>query len=300
MKFSDFSEFELESSFIECIDCGVCLEFNELNNDPHFLNDLAVGITIKEYQCDKCNSKKYEVSHPEYSGFPETLIFDHGEMVSGEFPIVAEYGSLSGLHVMLMEKITIDHNIKRVIESLHASTALKEETYDLEGKFIGSKYHPLLEKYVSDNVFTLPLKEWHSDKEYKVFKGWDLFDVDYEDTSPEGIEKWIIDRESEWVNEIPYDHLVNPADDHYETLGTYDSVDLYGYPNTPRYSWGNLGRKYSGFANKIVDSETKEFQRFYFVEGKKVATEHPIWTFNADKSLKSLTCSCYGEEFVMF
>ena len=58
MKFSDFSEFELESSFIECIDCWACLEFNELNND------LAVGTTIKEYQCDECNSKKYEVSHP--------------------------------------------------------------------------------------------------------------------------------------------------------------------------------------------------------------------------------------------
>ena len=38
----------------------------------------------------------------------------------------------------------------------------------------------------------------------------------------------------------------------------------------------------------------------YVVEGKKVATERPIWTFNADKSLKSLTCNCYGEEFVMF
>ena len=74
MKFSDFSEFELESSFIECIDCGVCLEFNELNDEPHFLNVLAVGKTIKEYQCDECNSKKYEVSHPEYSDFPEIII----------------------------------------------------------------------------------------------------------------------------------------------------------------------------------------------------------------------------------
>ena len=157
MKFSYFSKHELELSFIECVDCGHSLEFNELNDDPHLLKDLAVGKTIKEYQCVECNSKKYEVSHMEYSGLPERLIFDHGNIVSGEFPIYAEYGSLIGLHVMLMEKITIDHNIKRVIESLHASTVLKEETYDLEGKFIGSKYHPLLEKYVSDNVFTLPL-----------------------------------------------------------------------------------------------------------------------------------------------
>ena len=294
MKFSDFSEFELESSFIECIDCWACLEFNELNND------LAVGTTIKEYQCDECNSKKYEVSHPKYSDFPETLIFDHGEMVSGEFPIVAEYGGLWGLHIMLTEKITIDHNIKRVIESLQVNTALKEEVYDLEGKFMSSKYHPLLEKYVSNNVFKLPLSESYSNKEYKVFKGWDLFDIDDEDKSPEGIEKWIIDRESEWVNEIPYDHLVIRDGDH-QTLSPHDSVVRYGYPNTPRYDWGNLGgRRYYGFVNQIVDSETKEFQRFYVVEGKKVATERPIWTFNADKSLKSLTCNCYGEEFVIF
>ena len=299
MKFSDFSEFELESSFIECIDCGVCLEFNELNDEPHFLNDLAVGKTIKEYQCDECNSKKYEVSHPDYSDFPEIIIFDHGKMVSGEFPIVAEYGRLAGLHILLTEKITIDRNIKRVIESLQANRALKEEVYDLEGKFIGSKHHPLLEKYVSNNVFKLPLSESYSNKEYKVFNGWDLFDIDDEDKSPEGIEKWIINRESEWVNEIPYDHLVIRDGDH-QTLSPYDSVVRCGYPDTPRYDWGNLGPRYSGFVNQIVDSETKEFQRFYVVKGKKVATERPIWTFNADKSLKSLTCNCYGEEFVMF
>ena len=102
-------------------------------------------------------------------------------MVSGEFPIVAEYGGLAGLHILLTEKITIDHNIKRVIERLQVNTALKEEVYDLEGKFMSSKYHPLLEKYVSNNVFKLPLSESYSNKEYKVFKGWDVFDIDDED-----------------------------------------------------------------------------------------------------------------------
>ena len=101
----------------------------------------------------------------------------------------------------------------------------------------------------------------------------------------------MLESESEWIYEIPYEHLGH-ADGQYNL-----NADNLGI-NTPKYELDNNGPRYTGFTNKTLNKKG-DYQRFYIVDGNK-QEEHPVWTFNKDHCLLSIDCKLGDDDFNLF
>ena len=259
--------------------CLECQHFGRLRGYSHHpLKEI-----LKRLKCSQCNSNKFGLDgiDPFNIVTGDDMSFKRESLVGISYPIYAFYGGLMDVEVMCLEKISVDKSIKREIESLTYGEILISEEYDLDGKLIEAKSHDLLSNYFIDNKLT-PVKKTVNDK--TVFE---IIEIDYEISNlseEENRKRYVVDRESEWILEIPYEHL-EKVDDKYATI-------------KQMYDWGNLGPRYSGFVNKTINPNN-EFQRLYIVNGE-IEDQHPVWTFDKDNNLLSLDCKLGDEDFNLF
>ena len=271
-----FESFEEEE-----VVCVKCKSMGIVSGYSHY----PIKEILKRLRCSMCNSRKFSIcGNDEWCWINANDMNFHGESLVGiSYPLYAFYGGLTNVEVMCLEKISIDKSIKRVIDS-HSLTYgefLIYEEYDLDGKLIEAKSHDLLSNYFIDNKLT-PVKETVNDK--TVFE---MIEIDYEISNlseEENRKRYVVDRESEWILEIPYEHL-EKVDGKYATI-------------KQMYDWGNLGPRHSGFVNKIINSNN-DFQRLYLVNGE-IEDQHPVWTFDQDNNLLSLDCKLGDEDFNLF
>ena len=272
--FGDWDENE-----IDCLHCGHSGDITPYLRYP-------LPNVLQKLKCSKCNSKKFSILGSDFDVngiYANNIKFDDGLITSISYPIFASYGGLMGLEVMCEERITINGSIKRKIDSssLGYGEYLISEEYDLKGNLISAEPHDLLRDFYYKNRL-LPVKKISNTK-----VSFQMIEIDYENdrfSQEEKNKRFVIDRESEWLIEIPFEDLEEKNNKFTTKEGMYD--------------WGNMGPRHTGFVNKAINSNG-DFKRFYIVEGE-INKQYPVWTFNENKNLLSLDCNIGDETFNLF
>ena len=278
-----FDDWE-DQYLVECLDCG-----NEENVSEYLNIDLKK--VLKNLSCSLCKSKHFNTSSSEFNSISACdITFKDGLITSISYPILGTYGGFVGAEVVAYERIDFGNSIKRFIDSALIGECLIYEEFDLNGKLINANPHSLLKNFYTNKQLS-PLKKSVNNK--TVFKP---IEIDYDSehlTSEERDKRYIIDRTSEWILEIPFNDL--------------EEVDGKFVTKKDLYEWGNQSNYFSGFANKTINSKN-EFQRIYIFQGSMM-DEHPVWRFNQqrlfwifkkNRSLLSLQCALFDDEFNLF
>ena len=262
---------------IDCLCCGHTVDVTPYIKDP-------LPNVLQKLKCSKCSSKKFFIlgSDMGLNGiYGHNIELDGGLITSISYPVLACYGRLGNLEVMCEETIAINGSIKRAITSYSLGDDLISEEYDLKGNLISAEPHDLLRDFYYKNRL-LPVKKISNTK-----VSFRMIEIDYEDdrfSQEEKNKRFIIDRESEWLLEIPFEDL----EEKNNKLTTKEGM----------YDWGNMGPTHTGFVNKAINSNG-DFQRLYIVDGE-IFEQHPVWTFNKESKLLSLDCNIGDEIFNLF
>jgi len=262
---------------IDCLCCGHTVDVTPYIRYP-LLN------VLQKLKCSKCSSKKFSIlgSDMGLNGiYANNIKLDGGLITSISYPVFAFYGGLTNLEAMCEETITINGSIKRTIESYSLCDCLIYEEYDLKGNLISAEPHDLLRDFYYKNRL-LPVKKISNTK-----VSFSMIEIDYENdifSQEEKNKRFIIDRESEWLIEIPFEDL----EEKNNKLTTKEGM----------YDWGNMGPRHTGFVNKTINS-SGDFQRLYIVDGE-IDEQYPVWTFNKESNLLSLDCNIGDETFNLF
>ena len=270
--FCDWDENE-----IDCLCCGHAVDVTPYIRYP-------LPNVLQKLKCSKCSSKKFSIlgSYMGLNGiYANNIKLNSGLITSISYPVFAFYGGLTNLEVMFEETITINGSIKRTIESYSLCDCLIYEEYDLKGNLISAEPHDLLRDFYYKNRL-LPVKKISNTK-----VSFSMIEIDYENdifSQEEKNKRFIIDRESEWLIEIPFEDL----EEKNNKLTTKEGM----------YDWGNMGPRHTGFVNKAINS-SGDFQRLYIVDGE-IDEQYPVWTFNKESNLLSLDCNIGDETFNLF
>ena len=262
---------------IDCLCCGHTVDVT-----PYIRYSLPT--VLHKLKCSKCSSKKFSIlgSDMGLNGiYANNIKLDGGLITSISYPVFAFYGGLANLEVMCEETITINGSIKRTIDSYSLCDYLIYEEYDLKGNLISAEPHDLLRDFYYKNRL-LPVKKISNTK-----VSFSMIEIDYENdifSQEEKNKRFIIDRESEWLIEIPFEDL----EEKNNKLTTKEGM----------YDWGNMGPRHTGFVNKAINS-SGDFQRLYIVDGE-IDEQYPVWTFNKESNLLSLDCNIGDETFNLF
>lgn len=262
---------------IDCLCCGHTVDVT-----PYIRYSLPN--VLQKLKCSKCSSKKFSIlgSDMGLNGiYANNIKLDGGLITSISYPVFAFYGGLTNVEVMCEETITINGSIKRTIESYSLCDCLIYEEYDLKGNLISAEPHDLLRDFYYKNRL-LPVKKISNTK-----VSFSMIEIDYENdifSQEEKNKRFIIDRESEWLIEIPFEDL----EEKNNKLTTKEGM----------YDWGNMGPRHTGFVNKAINS-SGDFQRLYIVDGE-IDEQYPVWTFNKESNLLSLDCNIGDETFNLF
>ena len=275
--FGDFFPDWDDEKEVECIDC--CK-----NIDVSKYCELPLKEVLNKYKCSKCGSTNFEILGYDFLSIPaQNISFVEGKIFHIEYPLYGSYGGMAGMEILGYEQIhSASNGVARQILSLSLGASLISEYYDGNGKCEEvSTMQDWLE--LSSGNKLLPIKHIEEGKE--IYRRVELGE------DPEHDYAWSLESESEWIYEIPYEHLGH-ADGQY-TLNA-GNLEI----NTPKYELDNNGPRYTGFANKTLNKKG-DYQRFYIVDGNK-QEEHPVWTFNKDHCLLSIDCKLGDDDFNLF
>ena len=282
--FGDFFPDWDDEKEVECMDC--CK-----NEDISKYCELPLKEVLNKYKCSNCGSANFNILGDDFISIPaQNISFLEGTIVHIEYPLYGSYGGMAGMEILGYEEINSSPilGVDRQISSLNLGTSLISESYALNGNFEkASTMQDWLELSTENKL--LPIKHIEEGKEIyrrvELERGITSRELLKNDT------KWMLESESEWIYEIPYEHLGH-ADGQYNL-----NADNLGI-NTPKYELDNNGPRYTGFTNKTLNKKG-DYQRFYIVDGNK-QEEHPVWTFNKDHCLLSVDCKLGDDDFNLF
>ena len=278
--FGDFFPDWDDEKEVHCIDC-------HNNEDISKYCELPLKEVLNKYKCSNCGSANFEILGDDFISIPaQNILFLEGTIGHIEYPLYGSYGGMAGMEILGYEQIhSSPYGVARQILSLSLGASLISEYYDGNGKCKEvSTMQDWLE--LSSGNKLLPIKHIEEGKE--IYRRVEL------GTRREVLEHdyaWSLESESEWIYEIPYEHLGH-ADGQYNL-----NADNLGI-NTPKYELDNNGPRYTGFTNKTLNKKG-DYQRFYIVDGNK-QEEHPVWTFNKDHCLLSIDCKLGDDDFNLF
>ena len=275
--FGDFFPDWDDEKEVECMDCCKSIDISKYC-------ELPLKEVLNKYKCSNCGSTYFEILGDDFISIPaQNISFLEGTIVDIEYPLYGSYGGMAGMEILGYEEIhSASNGVARQILSLSLGASLISEYYDGNGKCEEvSTMQDWLE--LSSGNKLLPIKHIEEGKE--IYRRVELGE------DPEHDYAWSLESESEWIYEIPYEHLGH-ADGQY-TLNA-GNLEI----NTPKYELDNNGPRYTGFANKTLNKKG-DYQRFYIVDGNK-QEEHPVWTFNKDHCLLSIDCKLGDDDFNLF
>ena len=275
--FGDFFPDWDDEKEVECMDCCKSIDISKYC-------ELPLKEVLNKYKCSKCGSTNFEILGYDFLSIPaQNISFVEGKIFHIEYPLYGSYGGMAGMEILGYEEIhSASNGVARQILSLSLGASLISEYYDGNGKCEEvSTMQDWLE--LSSGNKLLPIKHIEEGKE--IYRRVELGE------DPEHDYAWSLESESEWIYEIPYEHLGH-ADGQY-TLNA-GNLEI----NTPKYELDNNGPRYTGFANKTLNKKG-DYQRFYIVDGNK-QEEHPVWTFNKDHCLLSIDCKLGDDDFNLF
>lgn len=268
------------------VECQDCLSTESLLK----YCDQPIKEVLKNHKCANCGSGCFTVSGDEFSSIPVlNLYFAEDFLMGASFPLYTSYGGMAGLEFLGYECInnSILFGITRSISSVSLSSSLVYESYHVNGHLKKASSHKYLQ--LSSNNKLLPVKHIEEGKEiYRVIeleRGITAYEISKEE------EKWRLESESEWIYELPYEHLAQ-VNGRYTLNTGIPKIDI------PKYDLGNNGPHYTGFTNKII-SEKGDYQRFYIVNGYR-QDMHPVWTFDKDHCLVSIDCKLGDDDFNIY
>lgn len=278
--FGDFFPDWDDEKKVECMNCGKDIDTSKYC-------ELPLKEVLNKYKCSKCGSANFNILGDDFLSITaQNISFLEGTIVHIEYPLYGSYGGMAGMEILGYEQIhSSPIGVARQILSLSLGASLISEYYDGNGKCEEvSTMQDWLE--LSSGNKLLPIKHIEEGKE--IYRRLEL------GTRREVLEHdyaWSLESESEWIYEIPYEHLGH-ADGQYN-LNT-DNLGI----NTPKYELDNNGPRYTGFTNKTLNKKG-DYQRFYIVDGNK-QEDHPVWTFNKDHCLLSVDCKLGDDDFNLF
>ena len=250
---------------------------------------LPIKEALKKFKCAYCGSACFTISGDEFSEIPVfELSFAEDCLFGGHFPLYTSYGGMGGLELLGYEMIyhSVMTGVHRNICSFNLDS-LVDESYYLNGHLEKARSHKYLQ--LSSENKLMPVKHIEEEKEiYRVIeleRGVTKYEIQKEE------EKWRLESESEWVYELPYEHLAQ-ANGRYTLNTGISEIDI------PEYDLGNNGPRYTGFTNKIINKKG-DYQRFYIVDGCR-QDMHPVWTFDKDHCLLSIDCMLGNDDFNIF
>ncbi len=284
-------------------------------------------LSIPEFAADfhlcRCGGSIRESSFESW-GFVDNLAFNRGRFVSCSGGVFAEYGTLYGYQDVINHYVGIEEGeLVRIIRSNSLLTQDKisnciliKETYNYKGELVDFYAHPLLEPYIKNHLLTMPKIDAD---EYS----WYLSEKDPDDLdSPIILEKicieeladasnkvnnqrFIVDRESEWISDVNRQHLSIKIDSWYDGVTSeWNTNRLHTKEPSdatlavPGYEWGNCPHVYCGFVHEFWE-DTKILKSRYYVWGG-IVTNQPRLNYRKDGRLLNVIVRIDDKEHIIW
>ena len=238
-------------------------------------------------------------------GFLDSLTFRDGRIVECGGGVLAEYGSLYGYQDVIRHEVRVDNG--RLIRTLLGNglnsneRKLIEETYGLKGDMEAFHCHPLLEPYIDENLLRMPLQQSRNSEGPPVYEKIEIEQLPNV-SDKENDDRFLIDRQSEWISDVNREHLYIEHDEWYDGATTQWKTNRLKTSTTggnelslPVYQWGNCPEFYCGFVHEFWKG-TKTLKTRYYVWGG-IVTNQPRLSFTPEGRLESVRIRVDGEDY---
>ena len=288
---------------------------NKRDNQPAY---QICTLSIPEFAADLhscyCGGSIGESLFRSY-GFVDELAFNRGRFVSCSGGVFAEYGTLWGYQDVINHEVRIEEGgLVRTIssqallacvtpENRETVTHLIKETYNYKGELVDFYAHPLLEPFIENHLLTMPEKKVTETSTEAVCE---KIHIDELTNAPTKVnnERFIVDRESEWISDVNLNHLYLMDADWYDGVTSewktnrLHTVEDLGTATRPRYEWGNCSDVYCGFVHEFWEG-TEILKSRYYVWGG-IVTNQPQLNYKRDGRLANVSVRIDGHEHFMW
>jgi|TARA_B110000240_G_scaffold21474_1_gene21801 hypothetical protein len=288
---------------------------NKPDNQPAYqIRTLSIPEFAADFHSCYCGGSISESSFESY-GFVDELAFNRGRFLSCSGGVFAEYGTLYGYQDVINHEVRIEEGgLVRTVSSnallggitpqnRQNVTHLIKETYNYKGELVDFYAHPLLEPFIENHLLTMPEKQVTKTSTEVVCEKIH-FDELASASKKVNNERFIVDRESEWISDVNRNHLYLMDADWYDGVTSewktnrLHTVEDLGTVTRPRYEWGNCCDVYCGFVHEFWEG-TEILKSRYYVWGG-IVTNQPKLNYKRDGRLANVSVRIDGHEYLMW